>query len=91
MTIRKTIKVVVGLLLILTVVIGLASISHPTILKWLTGSARLIGRPIEATVYTNGQVNDSIRVFHVDRYWNDSKADYVGSPFLVRVTSRQIH
>ncbi len=76
MIIRKLYKVVIGLLLIFAVAIGLTSISHPIVLKWLLGSARLIGRPTHATVYTDGQVNTDIKVFHVDKYWNGEPADY---------------
>ena len=73
MTLRKLLKIVFGLLILFAVVVGLTSINHPIILKWLTGSARYIGKPIEATVYTNGQVNHDIKVFHVDKYWGSNK------------------
>ncbi len=76
MTRRKLFRAVVGLLLIFAVAVGLTSISHPIILKWLSGSARLVGRPTKATVYTDGQVNTDIKVFHVDKYWNGEPADY---------------
>ena len=73
MTFRKLLKIVVGLLLLFAVAIGLTSIRHPIILKWVTGSARHIGNPIQATVYTNGQVNNSIKVFQIDKYWGSSQ------------------
>jgi hypothetical protein len=73
MTLRKLLKIAVGLFLLVAVAVGLTSISHPIVLKWVTGSARHIGRPIQATVYTNGQVNNGIKVFHVDKYWGSSK------------------
>lgn len=76
MTLRKLIKFVVGLLSLLAVAIGLTSINHPIILRWLTGTARLIGKPIAATVYADDQVNTDIKVFHVDKYWNGTPADY---------------
>ena len=66
MTLRKLLKIVFGLLIIFAVAIGLTSINHPIILKWVTGSARHFGKPISATVYTNGQVNDHIHVFYSD-------------------------
>lgn len=72
MILRKIIKIVVGLLLLFAVAVGLISTSHPIILKWVTNSARLIGRPIQATVYTNGKVNSGIRVFHIDKYWGSN-------------------
>ena len=55
-----------GLLILLAVAIGLTSINHPIILKWVAGSARHFGKPIEATVYTNEEVNDHIKIFYSD-------------------------
>ncbi|MBC5994843.1 hypothetical protein [Pontibacter cellulosilyticus] len=62
----RLLKIVFGLLILLAVAVGLASISHPIILKWVTGSAKHHGKPMPATVYTNGQVNDHIKVFYSD-------------------------
>lgn len=76
MTHRKFFRVLVGLLLIFAVAVGLTSIGHPIILKWFSGSARLIGSPTAATVYTDGQLNQDIKVFHVDKYWSGEPADY---------------
>ena len=42
----------------------------------MAGSARFIGRPVKTTVYKDGQINQDIKVFHVDKYWNGIKADY---------------
>jgi hypothetical protein len=66
MTLRKLLKIVFGLLILFAVAVGLTSINHPIILKWVTGSARHHGKAIPATVYTNGQVNDHIKVFYTD-------------------------
>jgi len=66
MTLRKLLKIVSGLLILLAVAVGLTSINHPIILKWVTGSARHFGKPIAATVYTDGQLNDRIKVFYSD-------------------------
>ena len=71
MTLRKLLKIVVGLLLLFAVVVGLISINHPIILKWVTGSARIIGKPTNAIVYTNGQLNSDIKVYKVEKYWDD--------------------
>ena len=76
MTIRKLLQILVALLLIFVVAVGLISINHPIIIKWLSGTARHIGKPITATVYTNGQINNDIKVFHVDKYWKGGRADY---------------
>ena len=73
MTLRKFLKILVGLFLFAAAAIGMTSINHPIVLKWLSGSARNIGMPIDATVYTNGQVNRGIKVFHVTKYWGSSK------------------
>lgn len=66
MMLRKLVKITVGLLFFLAVAVGLTSINHPIILKWVTGSARHFGKPMSATVYTNGQVNDQIKIFYTD-------------------------
>ena len=73
MNLLKVLKIAVGLFLLFAVAIWVTSITHPIILKWLDGSARDIGKPIQATVYTNGQVNYGIKVFHVDRYWDTNE------------------
>src|SRR5688572_529192 len=67
MTLRKLLKIVFGLLILFAVAVGVTSIDHPIILKWVTGSARHLGKPIPATVYTNGQVNHHIKVFYSDQ------------------------
>jgi hypothetical protein len=72
----KTLRFIVGLFILIAVIVGSAAISHPIILKLITGSARLIGRPINATVYTNGRLNSDVQVFHVNKYWNGQSADY---------------
>lgn len=76
MTLRKLLKFVVGLFLLFAVTLGLTSIKHPIALKWISGSARIVGRPINATVYTDGQINKDIKVFHVAKSWDRQSADY---------------
>ena len=84
MTLLKLLKIVFGLLILFAVAVGLTSIDHPIILKWVTGSARHFGKPISATVYTNGQVNDHIKVFYSDEADNYllSLAEYDSSGIL---------
>jgi hypothetical protein len=84
MTLRKVLNIFFGLLLLFAVAVGLTSLNHPIILKWLTGSARHHGKPMQATVYTNGQVNDNIKVFYTDEANNYlvSLADYDSSGML---------
>ena len=67
MTLRKLLKIVLGLLIVFAVAVGLTSINHPIILKWMTGSARHHGKPMQATVYINGLVNDHLKVFYTDK------------------------
>lgn len=66
MTLHKPFKIAFGLLVLFAVIIGLTSINHPIVLKWVTGSAKHHGKPIPATVYTNGQVNDHFKLFYTD-------------------------
>ena len=66
MILRKVLKIVLGLLILIVVAVGLTSINHPIILKWVSGTARHHGKPIPATIYSNGQVNDRIKVFYTD-------------------------
>ena len=73
MRFRILLKLIVGLFLVFAIIAGLTSINHPIVLKWLAGSARVIGKPIQATVYTNGQVNHDIKVFHVNKYWDSNE------------------
>jgi hypothetical protein len=65
-TLHKVLRIVLALLILLAVAIGLTSLNHPIILKWVTGSARHHGQPIPATVYTNGQVNERVKLFYTD-------------------------
>jgi hypothetical protein len=66
MSLRKLLNIAIGLLLLFAVAVGLTSVNHPIILKWVTGSAKHHGAPIPATVYTNGKVNDNIKIFYTD-------------------------
>lgn len=76
MILPKTLRILIGLLIICGITIGLTSINHPILLKWVSGSARLIGKPLIATVYVNGRINKDVKVFHVDKNWNGKHADY---------------
>src|ERR1700733_2883194 len=87
---QKLLKISAGLLIIFAVVLGLISINHPIIPKWLVGSARIIGRPIKAAVYTDGQLNKNICVFQVDKYWDNEKANYYLIYFPIAETRNSI-
>lgn len=69
---RKLLKILAGLFLIFIVAVGLVSKNHPIILKWLSGSARIIGKPISASVYTDGHINNGIKVFHIIQHWGSN-------------------
>lgn len=73
---RRFSKLLLGLILAIIMIVGMASIKHPIVLKWLVGSARVIGKPIEATVYSNGQIKNEIKVFQIERDWNGGETDY---------------
>ena len=73
MTVRKLLKILAALLIVLIIIGGIVSINHPIFLKWLAGSARVVGKPIPVTVYTNGNINHTIKVFHVDSYWGTNE------------------
>jgi len=83
MTLRKFLKIIVGLFLIFGVAVELTAIQHPIILKWLSGAAGIIGRPTNATVHTNGHVNHDIKVFHVDKYWGSNEK---ANNYLLKLT-----
>ncbi len=51
---------------------------HPIIFKWLSGTARFIGKPINAKVYINAIQNTDTRVYSVDTRWDASETtDYL--------------
>jgi hypothetical protein len=66
MTLRKVLKILAGLLISFAVAVGFISIDHPIILKWVTGTARHHGSAMPAIVYTNGKVNEHVKVFYTD-------------------------
>lgn len=76
MILRRVLKILIVVLFLLGVAIAIISKDHPIILKWITGSARIVGKPIKAKVYTNGRLNEQVNVFHVKKYWDRTKANY---------------
>ena len=84
MKIKKYQQFIIAVFLIFALAIGLTSISHPIVLKWLTGSARVIGKPIHATVYTDGHINHGITVVHVAKYWDSNEK---ANTYLLRLTT----
>lgn len=84
MKLHTLIKILIGLLILIAVAIGLTSINHPIILKWVSGTAKHHGKPIPAIVYTNGQLDEKINVYYTDEANNYllSLAEYDSSGML---------
>ncbi|PQJ19582.1 hypothetical protein [Tenacibaculum sp. SG-28] len=76
MIIKKKKYVFILIVFLAVITIGFTSINNPITLKWALGSARFIGKPIEVDSYVNGKLNEKIKVFHIDKYWNNELADY---------------
>jgi hypothetical protein len=70
---RKVVITSFSVVLFLIVTFGITYYKHPILLKWLTGDARVIGKPIKAIVYVNGEINSGISVYKVNRHWNGQK------------------
>ena len=67
-----SIVIAIGLFIATTVVI---SKHHPIFAKWVFQTARCIGRPIKANVFTDGKSNNKIAIYHVNSYWGNEKTD----------------
>lgn len=48
--------------------------NHPILLRWMVGSARSVGKPLDLSLYTNGQPNQNVKVFRVESYWDGAPA-----------------
>lgn len=53
------------------VAIGVIQHNHPIFLKYLANEASSLGHPISARVYTNGRLNNGIKVYKDSHYKND--------------------
>jgi len=85
---KRTSKIILSISILFLVFLIIFVYRHPIILKWMTGSAKVIGSPVRASVYADGKIDKKIRVFHSDKYWDNSKADYyilyILSPYSYR-------
>ena len=45
------------------------------LLKYLFGDARNIGKAIPVKVYADGKINNEIKIFNQERYWNNDKSN----------------
>src|SRR5690349_9514364 len=69
-------KTVFAFSILLSVLLTVFIFRHPILLKWMTGSARVVGAPVRCSVYADGKIDKKIRVFHSDKNRDNSKADY---------------
>ncbi|HET6999712.1 MAG TPA: hypothetical protein VFI33_00295 [Puia sp.] len=85
---KRASKVVFAISILFSVFLIIFVYRHPIILKWMAGSAKVIGWPMRASVYADGKIDQKIRVFHSDKYWNNNQADYyilyILSPYSYR-------
>lgn len=51
------------LILIFSIGFCIIYLHHPIIAKWVTGTAHIVGKPINASIYTDGRINKDISVF----------------------------
>ena len=77
--IKKFLKILIVTVLIFAITAVLIYKTHPIVIKWIVGTARIIGKPVNATVFTNGIINNDIKVYRNNNaYWNNEKTnDYV--------------
>jgi hypothetical protein len=85
---KRASKIVLATSILFSVFLIIFVYRHPIILKWMTGSAKVIGWPVRASVYADGKIDKKIRVFHSDKYLNNNNADYfilyILSPYLYK-------
>ena len=70
------------LLLIFAIGARVVYIQHPILFKF-PGSAKIIGKPISATVYTNGHIDTSIKVYQPKVWGGGTKSN--GNAFLLNL------
>jgi hypothetical protein len=66
MTSGKPVKLLISVLILFSLILGIMSINHPIILKWVIGSASHHGTAMPALVYADGQAKKDIHVFYTD-------------------------
>jgi len=60
---RKVLIVFGVIILAASFAIGIIHNEHPIIFKYLSGEARDLGKPINAKVYIDGHIDDSIQIY----------------------------
>ncbi len=72
---KRLLFILTGLLVIYVVASIALEVYNPILSKWATGSARIIGKPINAIVYTDGHINNDIKVYRENSYWDGKKSN----------------
>jgi hypothetical protein len=76
--IRQALQILLWLAAFLSLVGIFVYNTNPILIKWCAGTARSLGAPTDATVYTNGVLNKDIAVYQVRHHWNGAPAkDYL--------------
>ncbi len=58
------------------IMLGIGLYEYPIIIKWMAGSARVIGKEVDVDSYVNGKLSSDIKAFHINKYWGNEPADY---------------
>lgn len=75
---NKFFKIFAAFIAIIIVAFVMIYRQHPIVIKWILGTARIMNKPLNADVYTNGKLNKDIKVYHDTVYWNGEKTnDYL--------------
>ena len=78
------------LILIITSLILIFIYQNPILLKYITNSARIIGKEKTAKIYTNGELNKNIKLFSVTSYFDGKPANYDLLVFNLKVSRKVI-
>jgi hypothetical protein len=72
---KKLLIISAGLFLLYIVLSVMLEINYPIVSKWLYGNARILGKPINAIVYTDGHINNDIKVYREKTDWDGKNAN----------------
>jgi len=67
---------IIFLLLIGVIFSLIVLIENPILIKYFTGTARIIGKPVKSITYIDGEIDESIKIYKVNSYWEGHKANY---------------
>lgn len=69
-------KIILHLILIMISVILIFIYHNQILLKYITNSARIIGKEKTVKIYTNGELNKNIHLFSVTSYFDGKPVNY---------------